>query len=262
MSDDPNYFFHKNIHKAKRPSEHSEIHASSLEGDIIHNLKLLKSLMRGERARLDAFISKDLSSKEQKDTAIHQMQTKIIEEFLSLETSQLAQVVVPKKLQEDCFDLLIQAWRKKIYNEYSQTLTLLDLQFSRESFRAFVIALSLNVTLKALRLDRCDLDPFKIKLLAVFIKVHPSVTVLHLDENPVKDEGFKSLQAALIHNDTIVHLSCNRAQLTDKSQKCLENLLKKGIFKSISLKENAFSDLVKKELSFLAEKKVCELTFE
>ncbi len=258
-SEDP---LHKKISSHSPSNDPKEIQASSLESKIVDNLKLLKSLIRGEKVRLNQFVQEELTSQSQKDSAIESLQKKIINEFLRLNLAQLALLVVPKKLQEECFDILVQAWRKKITEEYSQTLTLLHLKFSKESFRALVIALSLTVSLKALRIDHCHLTTFESKLLAVFIKVHPTVQVLHLDDNPLTDEGFKSLASALKDNETLVHLSLNKIDIGDESLSDLEELVSRGHYQSLSVKENSFSNEACRNLIEIAFEKDCQLTLE
>lgn len=257
--EDPIY---KRISSHSPSSEPFDIQASSLEGKIVNNLKLLKSLIRGEKVRLSQFVEENRTSQEQKDSAIESLQKKIINEFLRLDLSQLALLVIPKKLQEECFDILVQAWRKKITEEYSQTLTLLHLKFSKESFRALVIALSLTVSLKALRIDHCNLKAFEAKLLAVFIKVHPTIQVLHLDDNPLSDEGFESLASALKSNETLVHISLNKVDITDESVSDLEELVLRGQCQSLSIKENSFSKEACRNLITIAFEKDCQLTIE
>lgn len=252
----------RNRISAQNTTSTSKIQATSLEGRIIENLKLFKSLIRGERVRLNQFVSKDLSSESQKNSAVEKLKNKIIGEFLELELKELALIKIPKKLQEECYDLLVQAWRKKVYHEFSQTLTFLDLKFSKDSFKAFVIALSVSVSLRALRLDRCRLKADKIKLLAVFIKVHPSITVLHLDDNPMGDESFLSLASALAYNDTLLHLSCNKAKLTDESLPVIIELLNKGKLQTLSITHNDFSEESKDKLVDVAVENNCVITVE
>lgn len=258
-SDDP---LHKKIPSHSPSDDSFEIQASSLEGKIVDNLKLLKSLIRGEKVRLNQFVEEKRTSQSQKDLAIESLQKKIIDEFLRLDLRELALLVVPKKLQEECFDILVKAWRKKISEEFSQTLTLLHLKFSKESFRALVIALSLTVSLKALRMDHCHLTAFESKLLAVFIKVHPTIQVLHLDDNPLTDEGFESLASALKLNETLIHLSLNKTDIGDDSLSDLEQLVSRGQYQSLSLKENAFSSEACRHLIELAFEKNCQLILD
>lgn len=239
-----------------------QIHASQLEGKVIENLKLLKSMISGEKVRLFQFQQSELTSQKQTDSSIETLKKKIISEFLHLDLKALAAISIPKKLRSECFDLLIQAWRKKIASEYSQVLALLDLKFSKESLRALVIALSLNVELKALRIDHCDIGVLEAKLLAVFIKVHPSITVFHLNHNPLTDEGFLSLAAALLQNESIKNVSLNEVQLTDKSLALLLELLDLEIYQSMSLENNLFSEKAISILREKAEEKKCDLTLE
>lgn len=237
-----------------------KIHASSLEGHILENLKLLKSLIRGEKVRLQQFEEKN--PEKIKNGPIEKLKNKIASEFFKLSIEDLALFTIPKKLQEDCFDMLIQAWRKRVYDEFSQTLTLIDLKFSKESFKAFVIALSLNVSLKALRLDRCRLKMDKIQILAVFIKVHPTITVLHLDGNPLYDEGLQALAEALHHNETLLHLSCNKTMLSDESLPILLKMIKKGVLQTLSVTDNEFSEKTKDALVEAAIGSNCVITVE
>ena len=260
MSDDPEDRF-RSIQKRINPPENksSEIHAQEIEGKIIHNLRLLKSLIRGERVRLDQFIEKDLASDTDKESSIQKLKNKIIDLFFGLDTPLLAAIDIPKKFREECFDLIVQGWRKKITSEYSQTLTLLDVKFSKESFRAFVVALSFSVTLRALRLEHCSLREKEAEMLAIFLKVHPAITVFHLDNNPIEDAGFERFSSALLENDTLIHLSLNQSHLTDKSLPAILSLLEERRYQSISLKENEFSEKGQEEMKSVAQSSGTEL---
>jgi hypothetical protein len=244
------------------PTVPGKIQASSLEGRILENLKLLKSLIRGEKVRLHQFEEGASSSEKNKNSAVEKLKDKIISEFLKLSIQELALFSIPKKYQEECFDMLIQAWRKRVYDEFSQTLTLVDLKFSKESFRAFIIALSLNISLKALRLDRCRLKIDKIQMLAVFIKVHPTITVLHLDSNPLYDEGLHALAEALVHNETLLHLSCNNTKLTDESLPILLKMIKRGVLQTLSVTDNEFSEKTKYAVVAASSEGHCVVTVE
>lgn len=170
--------------------------------------------------------------------------------------AQLALFEVPKKFFDECFELLISAWRRRIHQSFPQTLTLEHIPFSKSSFRAFVIALSLNVSLKALRLDNCSLKPYEMKLLAVFIKVHPSLVFLHLDHNAILDEGLYSISAALKDNETIEHVSLIDTHITDEGALSLCHLVEKKQLKTLHLDKNKLTEksiLPLQELFFKTE---------
>ncbi len=262
MAEDPYESFKKNIPSQPPSSESSNIHAVFLDEKIIENLKLLKSLIRGEKVRFNQFIKDELVTEKQKKSAIESLQKKIIKEFSFWNLSKLAQLIIPKKVEEECFNILVHAWRQKIFHEYSQTLTLLKLSFSKESFRALVIALSLSVNLKALRIEHCYLDFKQAKIFAVFIKVHPTIHVLHMSDNPFQDKGFLSIATSLMQNNTIKHLHLDKIQVTDKSLPYIEEMLKAKKYLTFSLKGNLFSEECVLNLKQIALDVGCELTLE
>lgn len=225
----------------------SKIDASLIEGKVVENLRLLQSLLRTEKIQFNQFKETD-SSSSQKNTSSTRLKNKIVDQISLLDLKNLAQFSIPKKYQKVCFDLLSSAWRKKIYEKYSQILHLVDLSFSKESLKALVIALSLNVDLKALRIERCSISLAQTKLLAVFIKVHPSLNVFYLNNNPVGDQGIEPIFEALNFNDSITHLSLEQLKLTDHIIDPLEELLKKKKYQEIYLRGNEFSKKIEREL--------------
>lgn len=243
-------------------SQPSKIKASLLEGKIIENLTFLKGLIRGEKARLTHFEDDSNATKRKENPQITQLKKKIIDQFLYFDMTKLAALSIPKKLQEECFELLMQAWRQKTAKEFSKTMTLTHLKFSKESFKALIIALSLNVELHALRLDSCFLRAQEASAISLLIKVHPSLSILHLNHNPLKDEGFKILSEALLQNDTLTHLSFNEIELSDESIDELEEVIKWGNYKSVSLKQNLLSDENQELLIDKAHQKEMEIYFE
>lgn len=241
-------FVHKKLPSDKDRAEKDFISASGMEGELVENLKLLKAMIQSEKVKTNLLNTKPVSENSQ--SPLEKMQETIIGELFELNIDKLALFDMQKKYYEECFELLISAWRRKIQHNYPQTLTFEHIKFSKVSFRAFIIALSLNVTLKALRLDSCKLEPFKIKLLAVLIKVHPTLEFLHLDKNPIEDEGLDSIIAALKVNSQIQHLSLIETQITDEGVSKLCRLILKRPFKSLHLEGNK---LTKKSLNELQE---------
>lgn len=235
------------------------IQASTIEGKIIKNLRFLQSMIRGEQARFDQFIQSNPQNSSSQENPIEILKQKIISLFVELDIADLASIDIPKKMQQDCFDLISRAWRKIIAERFSQTLTLTRMRFSRESFRAFVAALSFSVSLKALRLDQCHLGIKEAEMLAIFIKVHPSISLLHLNENPFGDEGFEILHYGLTRSDTLIHLSLERISLTDSSIPLIEELLLSPHYQYVSLKNNSFSESNLEKLQKIADEKGIQL---
>ena len=242
--DDPFFFnfdasqFPKSLKKSSKP-----IQASLLEGKILENLKFLKSLLQTEAIRHSS-----LQQENQKHSQSKSVEKQIIDQLSALDEASLAKFEIPKKYHAICFDLLTQAWRKKIHENYSQIVSFSDLSFSKVSIKSFVIALSLNVELQALRLDHAHLTLEHSKILAVLIKVHPTLRVLHLNDHPLKDEGFIPLFEALSLNNQLVNLSINAIGLTDESGDRLMKLIKKGNLQFLSLVDNHLSESLKDQL--------------
>ncbi len=241
-------FVHKKLPSDKDKAEKDFISASGMEGELVENLKLLKAIIQSEKVKTNLLNTEPAT--ENNPSPIEKVQKSIIDELFDLDIDKLALFDMKKKYFEECFELLISAWRRKIQHNYPQTLTFEHIKFSKVSFRAFIIALSLNVTLKALRLDSCKLNPFKIKLLAVLIKVHPTLEFLHLDKNPIGDEGVDSIIAALKVNSQIQHLSLIETHITDEGISKLCQLISKRPFKSLHLDRN---QLTKKSINKLHE---------
>ncbi|MCH9632461.1 MAG: hypothetical protein S4CHLAM6_07970 [Chlamydiae bacterium] len=244
-------FIHRKLPSDKDRAEKDFISASGMQGELVENLKLLKALIQSEKVKTN-LLNSDLTA-QKNQSPLEKVQETIIEELSTLDIEKLALFDMSKKYIEECFELLISAWRRKIQHNYPQTLTFAHIRFSKVSFKAFIIALTLNVTLKALRLESCQLGPFEIKLLAVLIKVHPALEFLHLDHNPVEDEGLYSIIAALKVNTQIEHLSLIDTQITDEGALQLGPLILKRPFKSLHLEKNK---LTKKSLTEL--QKACE----
>lgn len=238
--DDRYKFIHHQLPQEESQKSSESIDASDLEGKVIENLKLLKGLIQSEKVKtqsLPAFLENKDSDKD----PVKNIQNKIVDELFEFDIYKLALFAIPKKFLDECFELIIAAWRRKIQQHYPQTLSLEKIHFSKESFRAFIIALSLNVSLQALKLQNCSLKEYEIKLLAVFIKIHPTLIYLHLDDNPFSDEGLYSIVAALKYNTHIEHLSLINTNLTDKGATALCTLLLKRALKSLHLEKNVFS---------------------
>ena len=253
-------FIHNKLPSSHDSKKKDKIAASDLEGEVVKNLKLLKGLIRSEKVKGQLFApdAESVSSRAPLET----VQNKIIEELFSLGLNTLALFSVPKKYFDECFELLISAWRRKIQHHYPQTLTFEDVKFSKESFRAFIIALSLNVSLKALRLQHCRLRTFEIKLLAVLIKVHPTLIFLHLDHNPFGDEGLYSVIAALRLNEKIEHLSLIDTDITDVGALKLCSLISSRPLKSLHLDKNNLTKKSIEELSKINEGSQDVITFD
>ncbi len=254
--EDPFRFLHHKITPSKSSKSNEPIQASALTGKVISNLRLLKSLMQSESATSKLF---DPPSKESKSQVI---KDQIVDELSQYEIGPLSQIVIPKRFFNHCFELLVLAWKKKIHAKTPTTLTLKDNPFSKESFRAFIIALSLNVSLSALRLERCSLAEYEMKLLAVFVKIHPTLTYLYLDENPLKDEGIPPLIAALEGNKQLLHLSLVKTELTDQGAGALCKQIASWSLQRLYLEKNDFSPRICKELQRVCLQAQCRLSID
>lgn len=247
----------KNISHEESSSREGPIRASQVEGSLIQNLKLLRSLMQSEKVKLGLFESKNSTASSTYD----KIKSQIIEELCSYPEENLAIFKIPKKYFDECFELLISAWRIKISRSYSQTLTFSQIQFSKESFRAFVVALTLTVSLRALRLENCSLKPQDMSLIAVMVKVHPNLTYLHLDRNPISDEGLLALIPSLRFSETLKHLSLIETNLTDEGALALSHELQYHPLKSLHLERNNLSANCIGALLKIAQGE-CELTYD
>lgn len=231
----------KNIsHNESTPRE-APIKASQVEGSLIQNLKLLRSLIQSEKVKQNLFDKNQPKNLQKKPSTHEKIKSQIIEELCSYSEEKLAAFTIPKKYFDECFELLISAWRIKISRSFSQTLTFFRIHFSKESYRAFVVALTLNVSLKALRLEECFLSAHDMNLIAVMVKVHPNLTFLHLDKNPISDEGLMILLPSLRYSETLKHLSLVETNLTDEGATELCNALAYRSLKSLHLERNDLS---------------------
>lgn len=263
MSEEDRYSsLHKKIQAEKKELKKGPIKAYELAGKVASNLKLLKSLIQSEKVKLGLFEEKNPLTKPSEGSTVENLQNMIVAELSDYDEIELAKFSIPKKYFDECYELLVSAWRRKVNKNYSQTLTFIQVHFSKESFRAFVIALSLNVTLKALRLEDCGLEEYEMKLLAVLIKIHPSLTFLHLDKNPIKDEGLTSLLAALKHNEHLIHLSLIETSLSDKGALKIVDALPSRPLKSLHLEKNRFEEGSVKALIKAANGLDCNLTYD
>ncbi len=243
-------------------SSHSDpilfpIHATELNEDLLKNLKLLKSLIQSEKVKESHFNS----SKEPSQTIRH-LQDKIIHELYDYSVDKLASFSIPQEYFEDFYELFIAAWRKKVHNNYAKIIPFKNLVFSRQSFRAFIIAASLNVTLSALQLENCNLGEAEIKMLCMLIKVHPTLEHLNLNNNLLDDHCFSLLTHALKDNSTIIDLSLAQTQMSDKGAYGLIGVIKKGNLKSLNIEKNSFKKETIEALEKIARQTLCHLIFD
>lgn len=234
-------FLRKNIQSENKSSKREPFKAFEIQGKILQNLKLLKSLIQSEKVQQNFFDQEDYSKLNLEKNGVKKIQNKIVDELVECKDEDLARFSIPKKYYDECYELLISAWRRKVNQKYSQTLTFTEFTFNLESFRAFIVAISLNVTLKALRLEACKLKEKEMKLLGVFIKIHPTIQILHLDNNPIKDEGLELILAALKFNDQLLHLSLVNTFITNISAKRLSETISQRPLKSLNLEKNKFN---------------------
>lgn len=232
------HFVHKQWteHKASK----DKIDAQAIQGGVLVNLKLLKATLQSEKAKQFSLNPGD--EKSGAPTPVDTLKLKIIDELFNYPVDQLANFDVPRRYYEECFELLIAAWRRRIHQSYPQTLTLQNIKFTKSSFKAFAVALSLNTSMQALRLEHCHLTPYEVQLLAVFIKIHPSLIYLHLDHNPITDDGMSLLINALFSNDHIEHLSLVNTDITDRSALKLYEQLQKKRYKTLRLDKNHLTE--------------------
>lgn len=222
-----------------------EFKASSIEGKVIENLKLLKSLIRGEKVSLKHF---QVDQDQKATDTISELKSKISDDLLNYPTKELASFVIPKRYQEDCLDLLTDAWRKKIQKSYPTTLTFSSLSFSNDSFRAFIMALTLNVSLKALNLKKCKLGDIQIKFLALLIRIHPTLEYLHLENQDLSENRLSILTHCIIESISIQNIGFKSCLLNDKNFNDLKKLTEFKNLKSLHLEENELSQAIEEEL--------------
>ncbi len=203
---------------------------SPFNQQLIRKLSLLRPVLFGEKIR------QSLPNAPSGNTFI--TKNEMIRDLSKEPTEELAKIQLPQKYRDPGREILTFAWREKITEEFPQTLTLRQIDFSEESFRCFMIALSLSVSFRALRLDNCFLDERMIRFPALLLKIHPSLAYLYLDNNPIGDEGVRILCKGLKENSSLQYLSLRNTGITDKSLEMLEEVIRERPMRFIDSEDN------------------------
>lgn len=243
-------------------SSHSDpilfpIHACDLNADLLKNLKLLKLLIQSEKVKESHF-----NNSQEPSQTIRHLQDKVIHELYDYNIDKLASFSIPQEYFEDFYELFIAAWRKKVHNNYAKIIPFKNLTFSPQSFRAFIIAASLNVTLSALQLENCSLGEPEIKMLCMLIKVHPTLEHLNLSHNRLEEHSMSLLSHALKDNSTIMDLNLAQTEMSDKGAYNLIGVIKQGKLKTLNIEKNSFKKETIEALEKAARQNLCDLIYD
>lgn len=230
--------------------------ATALKGKVKEKIRLIRQLLRGEKVRSNLL-------KESSISGIEKLKADLLEELESLPLSELASIKVPREFKQEFADLFVNAWRRKIQNEFPQSLRFNDTEFSEDSFEALSKSLCLNVSLKALSFENCHLEELHIRQLAKFIRVHPAITSIHLDHNPFGSKGLAIIAKALKENTTLVHISLINCNIGSKGIAVLADyLVYNRSLKSINLSENSIKEEALQPLKDAKKYSSCEIILD